>query len=338
MFGLETIELKNKQGKNFYYNSRKIKKKLEEIEDLISKYRFLSSYSEPKREIREGIFGGYNSQIRENQSNAYKFILNRPDLTEENLHILYEILSNNQLDEYSELEEKGSYRQRGVYIVEPFSPLLVNSVCDKGLDPSLVPKYMKDLFAFLNRNDLDPFIKTQIAHLYFVFVHPFYDVNGRTAKTLSSWSLINNNKNPYTIINRGISFNRSDYLTSVKKSLKGNITPFLDFSLDTVKKEIQILIKLHLLRKEYNLTSEECETIELLLKSPKKTLPSLYNSFYYQKGINDKRLIVKKLLQLLEKNVVSYDKDTKEITLLDTKESKKGYRRSYESGQNRKFH
>ena len=144
--------------------------------------------------------------------------------------------------------------------------------------------------------------------------------------------------NPYTIINRGISFNRSDYLTSVKKSLKGNITPFLDFSLDTVKKEIQILIKLHLLRKEYNLTNEECETTELLLKSPKKTLPGLYNSFYYQKGINDKRLIVKKLLQLLEKNVVSYDKDTKEITLLDTKESKKGYRRSYESGQNRKFY
>ena len=331
MFGYTTIGLKNQHGKSFYYNSRKISKKAEELDRLIKRFRFLESYSEPKREIHDGIIGEYNNQTRENQTEAYKFILNHPELTEENLHTLYKLLSKKQLNEDSEIEEDRLYRQHGVYILDASQSLLLTGDMDKGVDPSLVPELMKDLFAFLERKDIDPFVKSQIAHLYFVYVHPYYDINGRTARALSLWSLTRSGKEPYTIIGRGLSFNREGYLKSVKKSLKGDMTPFLDYSLDTLKKEILIQIKLHTLRKKYSLTAEESETLELLFKAYNKTLEDLIDIFYYQRGLNDREVITRQLLQLLEKNVISYDENTGEIKILDMEKKKKSYRRTYES-------
>ena len=304
MFGFTTVELKNREGKYFYYNSRKIKRKLKEVEELIDS-DFLEKYSEPQREISEGVIGEYNEQARENQRRAYQFVLTRPELTEDNLHTLYEILSENQLDENSELEEKRSYRKGGVYVINSFHPFLLAADMDKRIDPSLVPEYMRDLFKFLNRKDIDPFIKSQIAHLNFVFVHPFYDVNGRTARTLSLWILINDSKEPYTIIHRGIIFNKEDYLKSVGKSHKRDITPYLIFSLDTLKKELQIQKKVFLFRKEKSLTAEECETLELLFRMQNTTLDDLIDMFDYQRGLNDREIIINRLLRLLEKNVIS---------------------------------
>lgn len=335
MFGYETTGFMNKNGKPFFYNSGKTSKKAAQIEGLINRHSFLTKYSEPEREINEGIIGECYNQTIGNQKKAYSFLLKHPDLTEDNLQSLYEILSENQLEGTSKIEKNGKYRQKGVKLIETIYPYGFKVESGKGLDPSLVPKCMEDLFKFLNKKDIDPFIKAQIAHFYFVFVHPYYDVNGRTARTLSIWSLIKSNKNPHTIINRGICFNKDSYLESIRKSLKGDITPFLDFSLDTVKYELQMQIELHSLRKKFNLTNEESETLELILRSPKKTLPRLYHMFRFQKGIQEKKIVVQKLVQLLQKNVVSYNKETKEITILDIEEKNKVFWRSHGSGKNR---
>lgn len=335
MFGYETTGFMNKNGKPFFYNSGQTAKQLAQIERLINRHSFLTKYSEPEREIKEGIIGEHYNQTIGNQKKAYSFLLKHPDLTEDNLQSLYEILSENQLEGATKIENNEKYRQKGVNLIETIYPYGFKVERGKGLDPSLVPECMKNLFEFLNRKDVDPFIKAQISHLYFVFVHPYYDVNGRTARTLSIWSLINSNKNPYTIINRGICFDKDSYLASIRKSVKGDITPFLKFSLDTVKHELQMQIELHSLIKKHNLTNEESETLELLLRSPKKTLPRLYHMFRFQKGIQEKKIVVQKLIQLLQKNVVSYNKETKEITILDIEEKNKCFWRSHESGKNR---
>lgn len=57
--------------------------------------------------------------------------------------------------------------------------------------------------------------------------------------------------------------------------------------------------------------------------------------FRFQKGIQEKKIVVQKLIQLLQKNVVSYNKETKEITILDIEEKNKCFWRSHESGKNR---
>ena len=57
----------------------------------------------------------------------------------------------------------------------------------------------------------DIFLKSQIMHFYFVYIHPYYDINGRTARTTSMWYLLNKEAYPFIIFNRGISLNKKEY-------------------------------------------------------------------------------------------------------------------------------
>lgn len=47
-----------------------------------------------------------------------------------------------------------------------------------------VPKYMEDLLAFANRDDLHPIAQAAIVHVQFESVHPFTDGNGRIGRAL----------------------------------------------------------------------------------------------------------------------------------------------------------
>ena len=55
--------------------------------------------------------------------------------------------------------------------------------------PEEIPRLMNKLFAFEDSNELDPLIKSFIFHFYFVYIHPFCDGNGRTARTINSSQL-----------------------------------------------------------------------------------------------------------------------------------------------------
>ena len=48
-------------------------------------------------------------------------------------------------------------------------------------------------------------------HFYFVYIHPYFDVNGRTSRTLAMWYLLNEEAYPYIIFNRAINNNASNY-------------------------------------------------------------------------------------------------------------------------------
>jgi Fic family protein len=50
--------------------------------------------------------------------------------------------------------------------------------------PDYVPKLMKDLLNFVNRDDLPVLAQTTIAHAQFETVHPFTDGNGRIGRAL----------------------------------------------------------------------------------------------------------------------------------------------------------
>jgi Fic family protein len=50
--------------------------------------------------------------------------------------------------------------------------------------PELVDRYMGDLIAFANRDDLSVFVQSAIAHAQFESIHPFTDGNGRVGRAL----------------------------------------------------------------------------------------------------------------------------------------------------------
>ena len=191
-----------------------------------------------------------------NLYHGYNYILKNKEINSETLKKLYNILSKDLLKE-RDLSRMGEYyRTAPVYILK-HGRLDVEP--DQGVKANEIEKYMIDYFNFLN-NEIDgditdEYIKSQILHYYFVYIHPYFDVNGRTSRTLSMWYLINKKSYPYIIFNRGISFKDSEY-TSVIEDVKAfhDLSYFIDYMLRTVKIELE---KEYVMQIEANLASDK---------------------------------------------------------------------------------
>jgi len=74
-----------------------------------------------------------------------------------------------------------------------------------------------------NNNDLDmfPLIKSGIAHLYFVSIHPFEDGNGRIGRAIAEKSIALSTKQPTLIsLSHTIEANKKDYYTFLENNNK----------------------------------------------------------------------------------------------------------------------
>lgn len=114
-----------------------------------------------------------------------------------------------------------------------------------------IPKLMENLFSFERSFELDPLIKSFVFHFYFVYIHPFCDGNGRTARTINSSQLYFAGfpKVRSIAIATAISRNLSGYYKSIrdseividKKKKNGwlDLSPFVDY-MQTVFEESMI--------------------------------------------------------------------------------------------------
>ena len=150
---------------------------------------------------------------------GYQFILKYKRVNEISLKKLYDILSKDLLIPY-DLQFMGElYREDAVYIVSDFLDL---ENCEQGIDYHNISNLIKNYFNFFNNtqenNITGDFINSQILHFYFVYIHPYFDVNGRTSRTMSMWYLLKKEAYPYIIFNRGIPFHCNDYYDVIKNS------------------------------------------------------------------------------------------------------------------------
>lgn len=172
---------------------------------------------------------------------GYFYIIHNHEINEESLHELYKILSYGLLEEY-DLKNMGKlYREAPVYI---FQNGRMETILQEGLNYNDIEKYITMYFDFIDNyscdSDVDQYIKSQIMHFYFVFIHPYFDVNGRTSRTMSMWYLLEKKVYPYIIFNRGISFKGAKYDNRIKEAkLKRDLTYFLEMMLDTLKIELE---------------------------------------------------------------------------------------------------
>ncbi|MBQ3069424.1 MAG: Fic family protein [Clostridia bacterium] len=105
-------------------------------------------------------------------------------ITEENLHTLYAMTVGDFLENDDRLKEGQYYRHDTVYVVS-------NHIEHSGLDHRHIPQFMKALIAFANtEDDINDLIKAAILHFYVAYVHPYFDGNGRMARLLHLWFLI----------------------------------------------------------------------------------------------------------------------------------------------------
>lgn len=111
--------------------------------------------------------------------------------------------------------------------------------------PQQVPYLMAELFDWLNKEkkNIDPLILSSVFHYEFVFIHPFQDGNGRTARFWQNAILSKYDKifEVVTIENM-IEKNQQEYYDAIAKAhVDGESTVFVEFMLDMINKALDEL-------------------------------------------------------------------------------------------------
>lgn len=162
---------------------------LKAAEDEISASSRIEDIDFSRESIRDVLRGTAPRDEAENrilgQKRALEFIGDvRSRITEENLHSLYMMAVGDYLGPEERLSEGERYRDDAVFVVSDRPEHM-------GLNHRLLPEYMARLVAFINAEDgMDELVKAAVIHFYFAYLHPYFDGNGRMARLLHLWYLV----------------------------------------------------------------------------------------------------------------------------------------------------
>ena len=182
------------------------------------------SLNQVKDVIEGKVVIGPRKEIQEvkNAYNLYNMFDKFDCYSEEDLLLAHSVLT------YLIDEESGKYRNHGEGVFDGDKVIFVAP------PENMVPTLMKDLFNWLkNDNETPLLIKSCIFHYEFVFIHPFGDGNGRTARfwqnlLLSNW----NSVFEYIPLESQIYKYQSEYYHKINICHKnGNSNEFIEFIL-----------------------------------------------------------------------------------------------------------
>lgn len=132
----------------------------------------------------------------------------------------------------TEEENAGKYRTGNVIITgSDYTPP----------DASEIPALMKDLIEWIkkNRKKLHTIELAAILHHKLVWIHPFFDGNGRAARLAMNLILMQTGY-PLVVILKN---DRKKYYETLAKSDKGNYLPFVRFIAQAVERSMNIYLK-----------------------------------------------------------------------------------------------
>lgn len=105
-------------------------------------------------------------------------------ITEENIYALYQMTVGDFLEDENRLLPGAYYRHDSVYIMG-------QTVEHMGLPHQKLPEYMERLVEFINGEDkMNDLLKAAAVHFYIGYLHPYFDGNGRMARLLHLWYLV----------------------------------------------------------------------------------------------------------------------------------------------------
>lgn len=268
------IPLKDQEGRNFWINiTDDIKQSIESISDIARN----DIFSYIPVDVRNSVIldsmidEAYNSSVIEGAFSTKKrteeliktnaeakdiseqMILNNyralryavdnsdKDLNEDFILNLYRILTENTLKE-DDIVEK--YRNDFVGVWDQLSNIYVY----KAPQHEQVQNLMDDLINFMqNDKNFNPLIKACIIHFYFVYIHPFFDGNGRTSRALSYIYLIKQGYDFFAFfsISSMIKEERKKYYEAIENTeiYNSDMTYFVKYNLSMITKSMFDVIK-----------------------------------------------------------------------------------------------
>jgi len=195
---------------------------LEQVKDIIDGKLVLG----PKKEIQE-VQNAYNAYLQIKEVNPYSIT----DLKK--MHGIMTYLTIHDSGNYR-VGKEGIFDENGncIFICPP--PEQVNGLM------SQLFKWMKE-----KKDEIHPLILSSIFHYEFVFIHPFSDGNGRTARLwqnviLSDWEDIFE----YVPIESEIKKYQNEYYDAILNCNHcGNSTEFIEFMLRMIDEVLELLIE-----------------------------------------------------------------------------------------------
>ena len=165
-----------------------------------------------------------SEQMIKNNYQAMLYVLEHLEdpITTQTLIDIAQIVTQNASDETVE-----GFRTVPVYVTGREGVIYTPPAAEQ------VPAMMDDLLNFIQSSELHPLFKACIAHFYFVYVHPFTDGNGRTARALSYMMLLRTGYDffRYFSVSGLIAEERNSYYKSMRHvEASGNdMTYFIDY-------------------------------------------------------------------------------------------------------------
>jgi Fic family protein len=199
-----------------------------------------------------------NDIIIRNMFDAIRFIINeKPEFNKENLFNLYSILSKNCLTPDLKIKPGNYYRDDQVFIAK-----------HEGTPVFEIDDCMNSLFNFVNNTkpakELED-ILPHICHYYILYVHPYFDFNGRTARMVAFWlSYIRNTTAAPLFISEAINETKHEYYSALENTRNSNndLTYFLGYILETSIKYGLVYKNLEEMKKMLSKTGDSLTSTE----------------------------------------------------------------------------
>ena len=216
------------------------------IEDEIVSTLSIEQIDTSRESVRNVLSGFAPQNEAENRiagmKKGFEFIADKNNrITAETVRYLYEIMVNPFLeDEKDRLSANQLYRTGAVHIVNQTRNVTVHD----GMAHNKLSYHMDELFAFIQTQDsMNDLHKAAAIHYYFAYLHPYFDGNGRMARMLHLWYLLQQGYSaslflPFSSI---IQKTKQDYYKAFDYTEKNvlisgrlDITPFLSYFADVV--------------------------------------------------------------------------------------------------------
>ncbi|MGE5373077.1 MAG: Fic family protein [Solirubrobacterales bacterium] len=271
--GGRSLPLPDQSGTLFWYShTRELQANLDQIEQLCGRRVFNASPDQIRSSaildalideamsssIIEGAFSSkkrtqemiqrnrnpasLDEQMIVNNFRALQFILehlNQP-IDETMLLAVYRILTAHTL---APEDQTDTYRDDAVIIWDHTTQRQVY----EAPKASEVRRMMDLLFQFIHGpDDLHPFIKSCVIHFYLVYVHPFFDGNGRTARAISHMYLLQQGYDIFKFfsISSVIREEKARYYKSIQdtEENESDLTYFLHYCTEMIIRSIRGMI------------------------------------------------------------------------------------------------
>ncbi len=177
-------------------------------------------------------------------------------------------------------KESGVFRNSGVFVGHKTKTEIVIKHNPPFHTKAEIEKALEDLFAWVqDQGNLHPIICAGILHHQFVYIHPFFDGNGRLARILTTYFLLLKHYEvaKYFILDDYYDIDRTQYSDMLHKADNGDETKWLAYFLEGISHSLQAaLARINELKnssideitgeKRVLVTNREEEVLQILLE------------------------------------------------------------------------